>query len=335
MALRLVEVILPADRAADLNDTLATVAPAGPWQETLGGGQILVRLLLEAETTGPVVDALDERFGRSPNFKLLILPIEAALPRMEEATPTSAPQPPESVPALPKGVIREELYNDICDMTGLTRTFLVTVVLSVIVAAVGILRDNVAIIIGAMVIAPLLGPNMALAFGATLGDSRLLVRSLATNAVGFAVTVAMSVAAGAVFAVDPSAPEIASRTSVGFADVLLPLAAGGAGALALTAPLPTGLVGVMVAVALMPPTVVMGLLAGAGYWRLSAGAALLVAATVICINLAGVVTFLAQGIRPRVWWEAKRARRSARIALALWLVLLVILSLLIFLAHEV
>jgi uncharacterized membrane protein len=52
------------------------------------------------------------------------------------------------------------------------------VVLSTIVAAVGLARDNAAIVIGAMVMAPLLGPNMALSLATTLGDTKLAFRAL-------------------------------------------------------------------------------------------------------------------------------------------------------------
>ena len=60
---------------------------------------------------------------------------------------------------------REELYNSIEKNARLDSNFLLLVVLSTVVAAVGLLEDNVAVVIGAMVIAPLLGPNLAQALG--------------------------------------------------------------------------------------------------------------------------------------------------------------------------
>ena len=98
------------------------------------------------------------------------------------------------------------------------------------------------------------------------------------------------------------AGELASRSEVFLADVVLALVAGVAGALAFTTGIHTPLVGVMVAVALLPPLVAVGLLSGAGAWQPAFGAALLFWANLICINLAGVATFLAHGIQPRTWW---------------------------------
>jgi uncharacterized membrane protein len=87
-------------------------------------------------------------------------------------------------------ISREELYNSIADGAKLSRVFVMMVILSAIVAAIGLIKDNVAVVVGAMVIAPLLGPNVALALGTTLGDIPLTLRSLKTNVVGVAIAFA-------------------------------------------------------------------------------------------------------------------------------------------------
>ncbi|MCL7455381.1 MAG: hypothetical protein M8467_20285, partial [Anaerolineae bacterium] len=63
------------------------------------------------------------------------------------------------------------------------------------------------------------------------------------------------------------------------------------------------------------------------------GALLLFAANVVCINLAGVATFLAQGVRPRTWWEEERARRASRTAIITWCVLLVALLVMVYITQ--
>jgi uncharacterized membrane protein len=100
------------------------------------------------------------------------------------------------------------------------------------------------------------------------------------------------------------------------------VAAGSAGALAFTTGLPAALVGVMVAVALLPPLAAAGLLAGSGLWGPAGGAFLLVVTNVVCVNLAAIVTFLAQRVRPRTWWEEEKAKKATRVALATWITLL-------------
>jgi uncharacterized hydrophobic protein (TIGR00341 family) len=225
------------------------------------------------------------------------------------------------------------LVQKLSDSASINRQFLLTVVLSAIVAGIGLMRDNVAVIIGAMVIAPLLGPNMTLSLATTLGDGDLARRALRVTAVSLLIAAALAVAMGALLPFDPQAGQIASRTDVALSDVVLALAAGCAGALAFTTGLSAALVGVMVAVALLPPLVSAGLLTGAGEWSMAGMAALLLATNVICVNLAGVGTFLWQGVRPRQWWDARRARRMVRVAGAIWVALLAVLVALIVIAN--
>jgi uncharacterized membrane protein len=130
---------------------------------------------------------------------------------------------------------------------------------------------------------------------------------------------------GALMHVDPALPEVASRTRAGLGDISVALASGCAGALAFTTGVSAALIGVMVAVALLPPLVTFGLLLGGGHPALAMGALSLFLVNLFCVNLAGVTTFLVQGIRPATWWEKNRATKATRIAIALWAVLLAVL----------
>ena len=207
-----------------------------------------------------------------------------------------------------------------------SRIYLAMVVLSTIVAAIGLHQNSVAIIIGAMVIAPLLGPNVALALGTTLGDLSLLRRALLTALAGIAAAMVLSVIIGALWHVDPALSEVAARTRVRLDDAAVALASGCAGALAFTTGVSAALIGVMVAVALLPPLVTFGLLLGGGHPVLAMGALSLFLLNLICVNLAGVATFLVQGIHPASWWEKDRAVKATRVAIGLWVGLLAALG---------
>ena len=63
-------------------------------------------------------------------------------------------------------------------------------------------------------------------------------------------------------------------------------------------------------------------------------ALLLLAVNIICVNLAGVATLVTQGIRPREWWEADRAKRSSRLAVSIWAAPLMILIVIILFAKR-
>ena len=294
------------------------------------------RFLLQVEKTEAVLDELEKHFGSSGGFRVVLLPVEATLPRPEPPEkPPAQEQPPEKEKPKIKGsrISREELYSDLSETTNVSWVYVTFTVLSTIVAAIGLLQNNVAVIIGAMVIAPLLGPNVALALATTLGDVDLARRSVKANLVGILIAFGISILAGFLFTIDPAVPEILNRTKVGLGDILLALASGTAGALAFTTGVGSSLIGVMVAVALLPPLVTTGLMLGSARFDLALGSFMLLGVNVICVNLSGVLTFLLQHVRPNTWWEADKARRATRKAIAIWTVLLLLLAMTIILSQ--
>jgi uncharacterized membrane protein len=87
-------------------------------------------------------------------------------------------------------------------------------VLSTVVASVGLEQDNIAVVIGAMVIAPLLGPNVAFAFATAIGDHALMLSAAKSNVLGIALSVA--IAAALTFLVTPNSEsaELLARSSL-------------------------------------------------------------------------------------------------------------------------
>ena len=328
MSLRLIEIILPEKENLErLRELLQDHPVIEIWEDLISGEKNLVKILVKAEESEEILDLLEKRFSKSEQFRIMLLEVEATIPRPEKTKKDEPEEIPENKnKAKTVGRIsREELYADMDSQGNISSVYIVLIVLSSIVASIGILKDNVAIIIGAMVIAPLLGPNMALALGTTLGDTDLIIRALKANLVGIVTTLALSIIIGIIFSVDPGVGELSSRTQVGLGDVAIALAAGVAGTLSFTRGLPSALIGVMVAVALLPPTVTVGMLIGSNNMSLVPGAVQLVLVNIICVNLAGVTTFFLKGVRPRTWWETKKAEKATRIAIIIWSLLLVIL----------
>jgi uncharacterized hydrophobic protein (TIGR00341 family) len=327
--LRLLELTAPNEDIERLPALLKEHQVLHVWTSAPGAGTGMARVLVDAEHVETLTDALVNRLGSREGFRVILLPVEATVPRVEEPAENemqaAAGAEPEEAEGRQQRISRDELYQDLVEESRLTWVYGVMVALSAVVAAVGLIRGDVAIIIGAMVIAPLLGPNVAVSLACTLGDLDLARRSLKTIGVGLAIAAAVSLALGAVLQFDPAAPALASRTQAGVGDIALALAAGAAGSLAFTSGVPAVLVGVMVAVALLPPLVTAGLLAGGGHGERALGAVALLVTNLTCVNLAAVATFLLQKVRPRTWWEAERAKRATRIAVTTWILMLLVL----------
>ena len=331
MARRVIQVFLPEAAAAGVGELLDGREILGTWRDCVADNRVALHVVVRAEEAEPIMDRLEQKFAAADGFHMLLLPVEAVVPRPDDDEETNDDgNGPDNDAREAFRVSREELYGDIAEALGIDRVFIAMTLLSAIVAAVGLMRDDVAVIVGAMVIAPLLGPNVAMALATTLGDLKLLRRALCTNVVGVALAAATALLAGMTLSFDPEVTAMASRTQLGISDLVLALAAGSAGTLAFTRGLPSAVIGVMVAVALLPPLVTAGLLLAAGRVAAASGALLLVTANVVCVNLAGVATFLAQGVRPRTWWEDERAKKSSRIAIVIWFLLLLVLGAIVY-----
>jgi len=318
MALRLIEIILPENRLKTIGEILKDKPVIEQRQMRFGDDQLLIRILLDSDKSEEILDLLSSQFASDAEH-LVILPVQAVVPVVEKKEEKSKER-----------IAREELYEDIKSSANISRVYLIMVVLSAIVAAIGLQRTNIPMIIGAMVIAPLLGPNMALALGTTLGDIKLLRRAIKTALVGYAVAIGFSALSGFIIDWHEGVDQLMFRSRVGIGDLIVALASGCAGALAFTSGVSAILIGVMLAVSLLPPLVTVGILLGSGNLEnvLSAGSLFLM--NLICINLAAVVTFVVQGLSPASWWEKDRASRASRWAIALWVLLLAILTTLIF-----
>jgi len=284
----------------------------------------VMRLFVADDKAQLVLDALQGILGPQPDGYIAVFPVEAILPR-----PLEDQGEEEGVAT----ATREALYNTIAKNARLDMNFVVLVVLSTIVATIGLLENNIAVIIGAMVIAPLLGPNLALGLSAALGDIPLMWESFRTNLAGIGLAATLSFGIGFCWPLDLTSEELLARTDVGLDSIALALASGAAAVLSVTSGLPSVLVGVMVAVALLPPAAALGLMLGSGNGSMAAGAGLLLAVNIVCVNLSAKVVFLLKGIRPRTWWQQEKAKRATVTYLAIWAISLVVLIAVIYIRH--
>ena len=286
-------------------------------------GRKVVRILVKPEQRQTILDALQGILSTSLSARVVVIPIEATLPREEE------PEKKTKIISAAE-TTREELYNSIGKNAHLNRTYLLLIFLSTVVVAIGLLKDNVAVVIGAMVIAPLLGPNLAMALGTALGDTDLMWKAFKTGLAGMSLALVLSILIGIFWPLNVESRELLARTYVGLDSAVLAMASGAAAVISLTSGIPSILVGVMVAVALLPPAATMGLMLGAGQTDLAYGAAFLLAVNIVAINLSAKLGFLIQGIKPRTWLEKKKAKQSMLSYIIIWVLTLAALLLVIY-----
>ncbi|GER08054.1 hypothetical protein GCM10007972_10070 [Iodidimonas muriae] len=321
---RLIHLRAPKDCIEKLSD-LAQSDDVLDWHVGVEqNGESEITMLVGQKKRQHVLDKLQKAMESESGWRILVQPLEAAIPKPEELAPPEEEQKERAQARRMQS--REEIYNDITSSLSIDSNFLLMVALSSIVAAIGLMKDNVAVVIGAMVIAPLLGSNLALIFAATVGDRSLLAQAAKVAAIGAGLSIAIGVIIGIIFPVDFKSVELMSRTHVGADSIALALASGAAAALSVSTGVASALVGVMVAVALLPPAMTAGVMLGTGQpdYALSAGLLLLV--NIVSVNLAGQLVFWISGLKPRTWYERKSAGQSIKYSIITWVVSLAILS---------
>ncbi|MBN9021655.1 MAG: TIGR00341 family protein, partial [Rhizobiales bacterium] len=303
----------------------------------LADGRVPITLLLGEIDRQALIDRLQAALGKSGDWRITIVPTDTVIPReeSEEAGRKNGGDEEDSEESREarrkdeERASREELYHLVAAGSRTDSNFLLLVILSTVVATVGLEQDSITILIGAMVIAPLLGPNVAFSFGAAIGDQELMWDAVRTAVTGVALAIVVAGVIAFLIPPDLGSRELMARTTLDYAGIVLALASGAAAALSVTTGLSSTLVGVMVAVALLPPAATFGMMLAAREWYLATGAAMLLAGNVACVNLSAQVVFVAKGIKPRLWQERKNARRAMTISLATWLALIVVLVALI------
>jgi uncharacterized hydrophobic protein (TIGR00271 family) len=190
---------------------------------------------------------------------------------------------------------------------------------SVAIATYGLLNDSAAVVIGAMLVAPLMTPMMGYAASVVMAWPK---RQAWTLGLIFFSTL-MGVLLAAVLAVVVPGPgdaagypaEVLARTSPNVLDLLIALAAGAAGAyVTVHTRVGAALPGVAIAVALVPPLATAGILVRYAEWSLAGGAMLLYATNWAAIVLAASIVFLLSGVAPRA--RVVRYTRSIRLGIA-------------------
>lgn len=189
------------------------------------------------------------------------------------------------------------LRLDISRNAATTVPFITMNALAAVVASYGLLAGSSAVVIGAMIIATLLGPITGLALALVDGNSKLLKRSLTAEAVGVALVLSIAVLIGTIHQTLPLTTEILSRTKPNVLDLVIALAGGAAGAYATVSPrLSVGLVGVAISTALVPPLATCGICLARGDTRLAMGGFVLFFTNLVAIQVASSVVMWLHGL---------------------------------------
>lgn len=221
--------------------------------------------------------------------------------------------PTHEIEEIRKGLLEESTTDNI---------YLVLIIGSCIIATLGLLSNSTAVIIGAMIVAPLMLPIRGIAFAALEGNVVLFRKGFIAIIIGTILATALACLIGLLVGLPQFGSEIISRSRPTLLDLGIAVAAGGISGFAKVQPKISGsLAGTAIAVALMPPVCVIGLGLSQGNWSLSFGATLLYLTNLLGITLSCMLAFLLSGCT-----SFKRARKALGWTLAFTAILFLPLS---------
>jgi uncharacterized hydrophobic protein (TIGR00271 family) len=212
--------------------------------------------------------------------------------------------------------VRDVLVFEGSDVTDRLVKFAALLVLSSAIATFGLIGDSVATVIGAMIVAPLMTPIMGTAFGVSIGDRKVALRSFIAVMVGVAIAIGLGFVLSLPFhsVIDPiTNSQIASRTNPRLIDLCAAIATGFAGAFAISRKdVSDTLPGVAIAISLVPPLANVGILLSVGATGMALGSMLLFTTNLMAILLAGSVVLGVMGFsRVALGGHGSQGRRIA------------------------
>lgn len=200
---------------------------------------------------------------------------------------------------------------------------------AVIIATGGVLTDSTAVVIGAMIVAPLMTPIMASALSVVTGDVGHLRRSLLLVAGGVLLAIGTAFLIGLInplVVTEASNSQVAARTSPRTMDLIVALASGAAGAFAVSrAKVSDALPGVAIAISLVPPLCVVGVMLANGDLSAALGALLLFVTNFLAILVAGGGMLAVMGYRRvALAGVASAYRRRASLFIGIGVILILV-----------
>jgi len=231
-------------------------------------------------------------------------------------------------------VARQELKASVEGLAPSSPSYYLLIIAASIIAAAGILLDNTAVVVGSMVIAPLIGPAMMSCVGTVIDDQDMFLTGVKQQILGVLLAISSSIVFTRIalsLILSPNFDllqlnQITHQLNPGFLSLVVALGSGLAGAFSLTAGINSALVGVMIAVALLPPAAAAGIGISTLNLQITSGAGILLLINMVSINLAGTFTLWIQGYKPGRWYEQKGAERATKSRIMVLIVLLLIIA---------
>jgi len=220
---------------------------------------------------------------------------------------------------------QKSVIKDIYSELELSPGYFTMLNLANLIALFGLLINSIAVIIGAMLISPLMGPMISFGFAFVTGDNAVWQKSLKKLVVSVTITILVAAAATYFSPLNDVTDEILARTKPNLFDLLIAFLAGSAGAAAICTKKNylTVVPGVAIATAVIPPLSVAGFGLGIGNLYIASGGFFLFFTNFVAIVMTSCLVFFFYGFRPTTTCDIEKGKMKKRITLLLLLLFII------------
>ena len=189
------------------------------------------------------------------------------------------------------------IYQEVKEGSEPGLRFYILVAVSTLIAGFGLITNSTAVVIGAMLVAPLMTPIFGMTLALIRGNTDLLGKSIRAEVVGVVASVFMGFVLGSLAPIMDATPEMLARTEPNLFDLLVAVLAGFAGSYAMVdEKISPALPGVAIATAIVPPLANSGICFSLGAYVGGIGSFLLFFANFLSILLVASITFTVFGL---------------------------------------
>ena len=314
-----IQVTVPAGDGANLIERLTEVISPSQITIVKGSDTCLILLTVASTRTGFVLDLLNESGIGRVKGRISILDITTTIPKIR----------PRKQDKFLRRISLEELGQDVAGLAKLNFNYISLIILSSILAAMGLITDNHITLVASMIVAPLMGPIVAMVYGAVASDQKILKEGLISEGIGAISSIFIGFIIGLIYKLSQNDPSsfIIARGEPNLVDLLIAIASGLTAGICFVSGVSLALVGVAAAASLLPVTVNVGIALGMFEWRLVFGSLILFITNVVCVHLGCMIVFWIRKVEPPQVVKKAKAKRSLRMQLIGFGIILVLVAL--------
>lgn len=326
-----VQITVPYEKTEPVTDLLLDVLNIKNLIKIDIGNAHIIQFRITDASINETIEALKSK-GVGVEYGFVdILDIKASLPRESEEETN------DTIIQRDATLVVEEIYENVKRQSSLSFDYIAFIILAAVMAGFGLIQNNVTVIVASMLLSPLMGPMLAIAFGYVVRNNRLFVKGTRNEVIGIVLSLSVGVVMAVVMPfLQPNMistitsnvesgiiTEITRRAGFSALDVGVAVFSGAAVAVSVTKGDMSSLVGVAISAALMPPAVnasmmvVLGIgTAHAGILSVGIGSFGLLAMNIILIVISAFVMFRVKGLtslanKSATWTAVTQFRKTS------------------------